>query len=356
MESSLNIFLNKILTEAAKRKASNIHLTVGAYPMIRVEEDLLEIKEEQIITADLIKKLADSWLNVDQKKKLETDREIVLVKAIDKKFRLRINFFFQKNVLSVALRIIPSKIPPLVNLGLPKSVYSLTDKKSGLIIVSGPYGSGRTTTISAMIEEINKARKENIVTIEKPIEYLFINQKGLVEQREVGTDVNSYVSALESAQQSDVDVLGIEANNEPEAIPLILEFASSGRLCFLGMDTNSVIQSIEEIFASFKADDRQRAQLLLSESLLAAINQRLLPRAGGGMILASEVLIATEAVQSLIREGRIKQINTILQSSRAEGMLSLDQSLAQLVKSGEVLIDNAIEYANDPENFRALAK
>ena len=356
MESNLNIFFNKVITEAAKRKATNIHLTVGAYPMIRIDEELLELKDEQIITADLISRLAETWLDSEQKKKLEAEREIVLVKELDKKFRIRVNFFFQKKVLSVSLRIIPSRIPPLINLGLPKSVYGLTDKKAGLIIVSGPYGSGRTTTVSAMVEEINKSRRENIVTIEKPIEYLFTNQQSLVEQREVGQDVNSYVDALESAQQTDIDVLAIEANTESEAMPLILEFANSGRLCFLVMDSNSVIQSIEEIFSSFKGEEKQRAQLLLSESLLAVINQRLLPRAGSGLVLAAEVLIATEAVQSLIMEGRIKQINTILQSSRAEGMLSLDQSLAELVKSGEVLIDQAIEYASDPENFRALAK
>ena len=356
MEASLNIVINKILTAAAKRKASNIHLTVGAYPALRIDEELVELKDEQIITNDFIKKIADSWLDAEQKKELEQNKEIILVRELAKQFRLKINFFYQKSFLSASLRLIPDRIPPLINLGLPKSVYGLTDKKSGLIIISGPFGSGRTTTVASLVEEINKSRKENIITIEKPIEYLFVNQQSLIEQREVGRDAKSFTAALESAQQADVDVIAVGVNTEIQVIPLVLEFANSGRLAILTMDTNSVIQTVEEILASFPVDERQRAQLLLSESLLSIISQRLVPSAGGGLVLAAEVLVATDAVRSLIAEGRIKQITTILQSSRAEGMLSLDQSLAELVKSGEVLIDQAIEYANDPVNFRAMAK
>ncbi len=356
MEATLNIIINNILTAAAKRKASTVHLTVGAYPALRIDEELVELKDEQIVTNDFVKKLANDWLNNDQKKQLEHEKEIIFVKEVAERFRIKVNFFFQKSFLSASLRLIPAQIPPLINLGLPKSVYSLMDKKAGLIIVAGPYGSGRTTTIAAMVEEINKSRKENIITIEKPIEYLFTNQSSLIEQREVGQDTNSFTDALQYAQQADIDVIAIGVNSEAGVIPLVLEFANSGRLAIMAMDTNSAIQSTEEILASFPPADKSRAQLLLAESLLAIIVQRLVPRAGGGLVLAAEVLIATEAVQSLIQEGRIKQINTILQSSRAEGMLSLDQSLAELVKSGEVLIDQAIEHTTDPENFRAMAK
>jgi len=356
MEASLNIVINRILGTAAKRKASNIHLTVGAYPALRIDDQLSELKDEEIITDSFIKKLAADWLDAEQKKELDQEKKIIFVKEIGKKFRLKVNFFFQKKFLSASFRLIPSRIPPLINLGLPKSVYGLVDKKSGLIIVAGPYGSGRTTTIASMLEEINKGRKENIITIEKPIEYLFVNKGCLIEQREVGQDTNSFVDALEYVQQADVDTVAVGLTPQLRVIPLVLEFASSGRLALLAMDTTSVIQTIEEVFASFAADKKQRAQLLLAEGLLAIIVQRLVPRVGGGLILAAEVLIATEAVRSLIREGRIKQITTILQSSREEGMLSLDQSLAELVKSGEVLIDQAIEYADDPQNFRAMAK
>ncbi|MFA5021893.1 MAG: PilT/PilU family type 4a pilus ATPase [Patescibacteria group bacterium] len=356
MEASSNIIINKILTAAAKQRASNVHLTVGAYPTLRIDEELFELKDEQIITNDFVIKLADGWLETDQKKILDEKREVVFVKEIAKQFRVKVAFFFQKNFLSASLRLIPAQIPPLINLGLPKSVYSLSDKKAGLIIVTGPYGSGRTTTVASIVEEINKSRKENIITIEQPIEYLFTNKESLIEQREVGRDVNSFTDALQSCQQADVDVVALAVTAEAGAIPLALEFANSGRLAIMTMETVSAIQTIEEIFAAFPKEEQQRAPLLLSEGLLAIIAQRVVPKVGGGLVLAAEVLIATEAVKSLIREGRIKQINTILQSSRAEGMLSLDQSLAELVKSGEVLIDQAIEYANDPGSFRAMAK
>lgn len=222
--------------------------------------------------------------------------------------------------------------------------------------MAGPYGSGRTTTVASMIEEINGSRKENIITIEKPIEYLLANKKSLIEQQEVGPDTNSFADALKYTQQADVDVVAVGATPEPEVIPLVLEFSNAGRLALLIMDTTSVIQTIEEIFATFPLPERQRAQLLLSESLLAIIVQRLVPKVGGGLILAAEVLIANEPVRSLIAEGRIKQITTILQTSREEGMVSLDQSLTELVKSGEVLIDKAIEFATDPQSFRAMVK
>ncbi|MBI3290681.1 PilT/PilU family type 4a pilus ATPase [Candidatus Falkowbacteria bacterium] len=356
METALNVFIDKLLTTSAKRQASNIHLTVSSYPALRINDELIELADEEVITDSFIRKLADGWLNDEQKKTLEEEREIVLTKEIGKKFRVKINFFFQKEFLSASLRLIPNQAPPLINLGLPKSVYSLTEKTSGLIIIAGPYGSGRTTTMAAMIEEINKTRKQSIVTIEKPIEFIFSNKKSLILQREVGRDTNSFMDALEYAQQSDVDVCGIGVTTEAGVLPLVLEFANSGRLAFLNMETTSVIQTIEEILANFPADEKERARLLLSESLVAIIVQRLLPKIGGGMVLASEVLIETPSVKSLIREGKIKQIATVLQSSREEGMTSLDQSLSALVKSGEVLIDQAIKEADDPDNFRAMAK
>ncbi|MFA6382525.1 MAG: ATPase, T2SS/T4P/T4SS family [Candidatus Buchananbacteria bacterium] len=356
MEASLNLAINKILATAAKRRALNVHLTVGAYPVLRIDDELVELAEEQIVTQDFINQLAGSWVSDLQKTELEKEKAIIFVKEVSKNLRLKINFFYQKGSLAASFRLIPTQISPLINLGLPKSIYGLADKKSGLIIVCGPYGSGRTTTAASIIQEINKSRKENIITIEKPIEYLIANQKSLIEQREVGRDANSFIDALNYAQQADVDIIAVGASQEEGIIPLVLEFASSGRLAILVMDTNSVVQTLEEILSAFRPEEKLRAQSLLSESLLAVISQRLVPRAGGGLILAAEVLFATEPVQSLIAEGRIKQLTTILQTSRAEGMLSLDQALAELVSSGEVLIDKAVEYAADPQNFRAIAK
>lgn len=355
MEASLNIFIDKLLTTAAKRQASNVHLSVGAYPTLRIDDELVELTDEQIITAEFMNSIAVAWLSEEQKKDLDETRSLIFTTVIAKKFRVKVNFFFQKGFLSASLRIVPVKIPPLINLGLPKSVLNLIKSQAGLLIVAGPYGSGRTTTMASIVEEINKTRKENIITIEKPIEYLFTSQNSLIEQREVGKDTNSFTNALRYAQQSDVDVVALEIVDE-EPVPLILQFASSGRLAIANMATTSVIQTIEHIFSAFEPEDKQRAQLLLSESLLAIVVQKLLPRKGGGLVLASEVLIATDAVKSLIREGRVQQITTILQSSRAEGMQSMDQSLIQLVRQDEILIDVAKQHITDERSLRIMSR
>ena len=344
MASSVTILLNKILTEAAKRHASTIHLTVGAYSALRVDEELVELPAEELIDRPLMEKMVETLLDDVQRQQFEQQRSISVVQTVADKFRLRVNFFYQKGSIAAELRLIPSQPPPLINLGLPRAVYNLTERRSGLLIVSGPYGSGRTTTVASMIDEINKNRKETIITIEQPIEYLHVNKSSLIEQREVGKDANSFTDALRNCLESDVNLVSLSSATEPGVIEPLLQFAASGRLGIVQMEGISSVQVIETVLASFGAAERSRGQLLLSQALLAVIVQRLVPRIGGGQVLAAEVLIANEALRSLIREGRTSQIPTIVQSSRAEGMLTLDQSLASLVKSGEVLLDQAVGY------------
>jgi twitching motility protein PilT len=354
--ASADSVIDKILTIAAKKKASNIHLTVGSFPVLRIDEKLLELPDEAIVTDDFLRQLAESWLEISQMQELTKNKEIVFTKELNKKFRFKINFFFQKGFLSASLKVIYGKIPALLSLGLPKSVHSLPEKNSGLIAVCGPYDSGRSTTVNSIIEEINRKRNKNIIVIEKPIEYLFTNQKSIIEQREVGRDAISFAEAIRSAQQSDVDVISVGVNSEQEAVPLAVEFANSGRLAFIIMDATSSTQAIEEIISSFPVQEKERAGMLLADSLISIISQRLVPRRGGGLVLAAEVLLATEAVRSLIKEGKTKQLTTVLQSSREEGMVSMDQSLAELVLIHEVAVDKALEYASDKENFRSIAR
>jgi len=356
MEVSLNITLNKMLTEAAKRRASHLHLAVGAYPVLRVDDSLVELGEEKIITSSFMSQVVDLWLSEEKKSELVEKKELIFVKEIDKNFRVRANFFFQKGFLSASLHLIPAQVPNLVNLGLPKVLYALTNQINGLVIVTGPYGSGRTTTVAAMLEEINKTRKEEIMTIEQPIEYLLVNKESIVEQREIGRDTISFTDALKYAKRTDINIIMVDSTQEPEINSLILEFASSGRLVFSVMDTTSVNATLEEIIASFDPNDRDRARNLISDCLQAIICQRLVPRVGGGLILATEVLIANDAVRTIIKDGKISQLFSVLQSSRSEGMSTMDQSLAELVKSGDVLIDKAIEHSEDPKNFRAMIR
>ena len=355
MDSSQSAVLQKILVGAAKRRAASIHFAVNVYPMLRVDGQMVELRDEQLITPQFIEQFADSVLTPEQKKILTEQRELTTVVDLAGKFRLKVNLFYQKNSLAAAIRIIPIQIPLLINLGLPKSMYKLSELNDGLVIIAGPYGSGRSTTAASILEEINKTRKATIVTIEKPLEFLHTNKLSLIEQREVGRDVNSFADALRYCQEIDVDVISVGVNSETETLPLVVEFASSGRLVVQQMDTVSVLQTIEEIIAAF-GKETERAQTLLAAALQAIIVQRLVPRVGGGLALAAEVLIANGPVRSLIGEGRNKQLTTILQSSRAEGMSTLDQSLADLVRSGEVLLDHAVEYADDPNSLRTRAR
>ncbi|OGY49964.1 MAG: hypothetical protein A3J59_00910 [Candidatus Buchananbacteria bacterium RIFCSPHIGHO2_02_FULL_56_16] len=348
--------ISDILTAAAKRKASYVHLTVGVYPVLRIDDALVELKEEPAVSAEFMEAFAGKLLTDEQRRELAAEKEITCLRDLNGKFRFKVTIFHQKGSLAATLKLIPARIPPLGSLGLPPVVSELTKKMNGLVVIAGPYGSGRTTTVAALLEEINKSRSETIVTIEQPIEYIFSNQKSLVEQREIGRDANSFAEALQHLQEADVDVLMIDVNREPGVVPAVVQFAGAGRLAFLQMDTTTAVQTIEELLAAFSRDERDRAQLLLSKTLSAIVCQRLVPRIGGGVVVAAEVLIANDAIRTLIAGGRTRQLMTILQSSREEGMSTIDQSLGSLVKSNVVLIDRAIEYATDPIALRAAVK
>lgn len=355
MDSNVNAAINRIITEANKWNATHIHLTCSAHPTLRIDDQLKEMRDEQMLTEEFMLSLAKDWLNEDQKKELAEKKSVTFTKNVARQIRAKINFFYQRGNLSAELSLIPFKIPALTALGLPKSVFSLPERQSGLVVIAGSVGSGRSTTLAAILEEINKVRKEKIMTVERPIEYLFSNNQSIFEQREVPTDSNTFVDSIRYAQHSDVDILVVTEDSEDEIVPELMEFVNSGRLAFLIMDASSSIQALEQILARFAQGDQRRAQLLLSETLQSVIVQRLLPKTGGGIVLAAEVLMRNEAVTSLIAENKMLQLQTIIQSSRDEGMISFDQSLAELVKKGYVLIDRAIVHAKDQEYFRKMA-
>lgn len=348
--------ISDILTAAAKRKASYVHLTVGVYPVLRIDDALVELREEPAVSQEFMEAFVSKLLTDEQRRELAAEKEITCLRDLSGKFRFKVTIFHQKSSLAATLKLIPARIPSLGSLGLPSVVGDLTKKTNGLVVIAGPYGSGRTTTVAALIEEINKNRQETIVTIEQPIEYIFSNQKSLIEQREIGRDANSFAEALQHLQEADVDVLMVDVNREAGVVPAVVQFASAGRLAFLQMDTTTAIQTIEELLATFSREERDRAQLLLSKTLAAIVCQRLVPRIGGGVVVAAEVLIANDAIRTLIAGGRTRQIMTILQSSREEGMATIDQSLGSLVKANVVLIDRAIEYATDPAALRSAVK
>lgn len=356
METSLSLIIARIITNAAKRRASDIHLSAGNRPSIRIDENLVELEQENVITKDFIKKFIESIIDDFQRKVLEEKKNISFVYLFEDKIRLRVNIFFQKGSPAVSMKLIPLKIPTIEDLGLSKSVKAFLESDFGLVIIAGPYGSGRTTTASSFIEEINKKRSKNIVTLEMPIEFIFTNNKSNVEQREIGRDAVSFFDALKYTRQEDVDILLIGDNDEDSIAPLILEFASGGKLVFFIMDALTVTQAIDKFIGKFKEYEEMRARAVFAQCLVGIYAQRLVPRVGGGKVVAEEILIANQAIRNVITEGKIPQLENILQTSQSEGMMSLDQSLARLVKEGEVGLNEAQEHAVDKQNFRSMIR
>jgi twitching motility protein PilT len=356
LRTNEQIEINRILTSVAEYNASDLHLSVGNVPTVRIDGELTPLREEKVITPDFLEKLKLFLLDERQKEILENERDIIFSYNFQNRIRFKINLFYQEGYLSASLRLITSDIKTLVELGLPKAVEQVTKLNKGLVIVCGPFGSGRTSTLAAILNEINNNRSEHILTIEKPIEYVFMDNRSIVEQREVGRDTHSFEKALKSAFQEDVDVIMVGDLNNKAVMKSALDLAEGGRLVFGGMGTDSSIKTIEKLINSFDAQEQQQARVQLSEALAGIIVQRLLPRVGGSRILVAEILIPTSPVRAVIREGNLLQLNNVLQTSREEGMISLDRSLAELVKTGEILLDSALQYAVDKNNLKMLAQ
>ncbi|MBU1951358.1 PilT/PilU family type 4a pilus ATPase [Patescibacteria group bacterium] len=356
LRTNEQIEINRILTSVAEYNASDLHLSVGNVPTVRIDGELTPLREEKVITPDFLEKLKLFLLDEKQREILETEREIIFSYNFQNRIRFKINLFYQEGYLSASLRLIASDTKTLVELGLPKAVEQVTKLNKGLVIVCGPFGSGRSSTLAAILNEINDNRNEHILTIEKPIEYVFMDNKSIVEQREVGRDTRSFERALKSAFQEDIDVILVGDLKNKEVIKSVLDLSEGGRLVFGGMDTDSSIKTIEKLINSFDAQEQQQTRVQLSEVLAGIIVQRLLPRVGGGRILVAEILIPTPPVRAVIREGNLLQLNNVLQTSREEGMISLDRSLAELVKTGEILLDSALQYAVDKNNLQMLAQ
>lgn len=334
-----SIFLNKILSEAAKKNASDLHLTVGSLPMVRINGQLIIMDGKSIITSETINKIINSFINEEEMVKFKKDKEIVLVKNLANNFRFRINVFYQKGLPSLSFHYIPANPKNLNDLKSLRILENFAKLSSGLLVIAGSYGSGKTATAAALIEEINKNSNKYIITIEDPIEYLFINKKSIIEQRQIGSDVQSVVAGLFHCFNEDVDLVYLgEINKEfKSAIPLILELAAGNCLVILEVNTDNALGTIEKILNALESKvNQEAARYSLADVLFGVIAQKLVPRRGGGLILAAEILLANSAVKSLIREGKIYQLESVIQLSRKEGMISMRKALEELVQAGEV--------------------
>lgn len=354
IKTNEQIEINRILTEVAEYNASDLHCSVGNIPILRVDGELVPLRNEQVVTPEFMEKLTLFFLDESQRAVLEKNREIDFAYNFQNRIRFKVALFFQEGYLSASLRLIPSEIKSIKDLGLPRVVERFSKLSRGWVILAGPVGSGRTATAAALIEEINRTRGEHILTIERPIEYLFVDNKSIIEQREVGRDVPSFESALGAAFREDINVILAGEFPSKEAVRSSLDLAGGGRLVFGILEADSVPKVIEKVVMMFSKEEQPEIRLNCSRVLEGIVVQRLLPRVGGGRILVVEVLIPTVAVRSVIRDGSFYQLGNILETSREEGMCSLDRSMAELIKTGAILLDDALEHTQDPERLKTL--
>lgn len=335
-----SIFLNRLLSEMVQKNGSDLHLAVGSPPMIRIGGQFIPLTGQEMVAGEIINKIAETFLAADEIVKLEETKGIILIKNISN-FRFRINIFYQKGLLALSFHYIPAVIKSFEDLGLAEVCRNFLQAASGLLIIAGAHSSGKTTTAAALIEELNKTKALNIITIEDPIEHLFISKTSLVMQRQVGTDVNTVTEALDYCLSEDVDTIYINEIKDNQvfnlAMPKIFELASGNCLAILEINADNSNWVLEKVLAGLTLNlPLEAARYNLADILIGVLTQKLVKRRGGGLILANEILLNNAAVKSLIREGKIYQLESVIQTSRKEGMISLDKSLNNLIESGEV--------------------
>jgi twitching motility protein PilT len=337
------------------KNASDLHLTSGYPAMIRIDGVLVPVGSE-VLTQENTSELVNSILNESKKELLDINREVDFAYSHQGKGRFRINAFYQQQTISAALRLIPDKIKSIDELKLPTTYYRLTKLGQGLVLVTGPTGHGKTTTLAAMLQEINQSRPVHIITIEDPIEYILPKGKAMVDQREMHDDTHSWEIALKSAMRQDPDVVLVGEMRDYETIAAAVTLAETGHLVFATLHTNNSAQTVDRIIDVFPEHQQAQIRAQLSNILEAVIAQRLIPLEGGGRRAASEIMLATNAVRNLIREGKTHQLDNVIMTGRDIGMISLEASLVKLVREGLITIEVAQEFAARPEEVVRLLK
>jgi twitching motility protein PilT len=344
----------EVLLQVMDRNASDLHLTAGSPPMIR-HHGRLHALDYPRLTPQTTREVIYSILTNDQRQRLETDWQIDLAYSIPGKARFRVNAYFQRASLSAALRLIPSTMPKLSSLGLPATLEEFTKKPRGFVLVTGPTGSGKSTSLAAMIDLINDTRHEHILTIEDPIEFLHRHKNCIINQRELGADAQSFALGLKAALRQDPDVILVGEMRDLETISTALTAAETGHLVFATLHTQDTAQTVDRIVDVFPPEQQQQVRVQLSVALQGIVTQQLLPTADGkGRCCATEVLVPTPAVRNLIREGKTHQIYSALQTGSQFGMQTMDTSLAQLVREHKISRELAEARSGAPEELRRL--
>lgn len=354
MYKNSELELNQLLQKMLEQDASDLHLLIGKPPVYRVHSRLVENSDFDIMSPDRIESLISVLVPKERMQALEEQKQLDFSYAFKDNHRLRVNVYKQKNTWAVSVRMIPNKVKTIEELNLPAVLKSFTEHKQGLVLVVGPTGHGKSTALAAMIDVINKSRADNIITVEDPIEYIFKQEKSIVSQREIYTDAVSFADALRAILREDPNVVMVGEMRDLESIAATTTIAETGHLVFATLHTNDAVQTIDRIVDVFPPHQQTQIRNQLSNVLLGIVSLRLLPKTGGGLIPAAEVLMADVAVRNVIREGRSFELYNIIHSSGSKGMVSLDRYMAEMVKKGLVTYENAIRYSHDTELFNSL--
>lgn len=351
-----NIRIEVLLQEVINQHASDMHIQVGLPPMLRVDGSLGPIANTPVLNTEMVDRLINSILDPDQQQILIKDKEFDFSFAFGDLGRFRVNAFHERGNLAAAFRLIPNEMPTLAELGMPAVVDNFADYPRGLVLVTGPTGSGKSTTLAALLDKINTEKAEHIITIEDPIEFTHKSKRSVVVQREVHYDTYSFNAALRSALREDPDVVLIGEMRDLETISAAITIAETGHLVFATLHTNSASQSIDRMVNVFPPHQQPQIKAQLGNILMAICSQRLIPSIGGGRICAAEILIANPAVRNIIREGKTHQLDTVIATSAKEGMQSMDKTLAELVKGGQITYEEAKNYSVDNEEFERIMR
>lgn len=348
--------IQQLLELTISKNASDLHLSVGFPPIFRVNGELYPVPGEDLVSQEQIEGLIQPLLNQKQREIYEKDPDLDFSFQLGDKARFRANLYRQKGYPAIALRLIPLKIPTVQDLKLPNVVEKLTDLKQGFVLVVGPTGHGKSTALAAMINKINLSKAEHIITIEDPIEYVFPPARSLISQRELYRDTDSWNKALKSVLREDPNVVLVGEMRDLETISSAITIAETGHLVFTTLHTNSATQSIDRMVDVFPEDQQPQIRAQLADTIEAVLSLRLIPTISPGRVLAIEVLLVTPAVRNIIREAKTYMLENLIQTSAELGMISMETSLANLVREGQITMDTAMKYALRPELLSKLLK
>ncbi len=348
--------LEGILDLAIEKKATDIHLSANHQPIVRINGQLAPLEKKPILTSQDTQEIAFSILSDESKERFLKQRDIDLSFTYGEKARFRINIYHQLGKISVAARLIPTKIRTIEELNLPAICHQFAKTPQGFFLVVGPSGQGKTTALAALIDEINHTRCDHVVTIEDPIEYLFKQDKCIIDQREVGEDVKDFHRGLREVFRQDPDVIMIGEMRDVETISSAVTAAETGHLVLTTLHTNTAAQTIDRIIDSFPPYQQSQIRMQLAATILGILSRRLIPSLKGGVINAVELMITNSAIKNLIREGKTHQIDMVIETSSEEGMISLNRSLAALVKQGLISVENAELHSINISELKMLMK